>query len=514
MENREDLQNILNNINYLFGKVYLYNMKLFNLSNNRDYKPTYQEIFDFYITSNLMSILKNLTFGYVKSPGIFFNVRCIIEGLALKKSFETGYFKCFNLELLLKQDAIIEYRQYEKFKDYYHLFLIPEDLKCAYDKSYDFYRKTLYSLSEKELKKIINSQIPFACNPKLSFLKIVRDNLGESMATGYSLLSSMIHPTSNEIISHNEEIDYVLEIIKIIEVEYANLPVKIDFTEYSDLIFSSNLANNFLESIRIECDDLEKIVNNFNENFGKNYVSNTFYVISMIIKEMAYDAIFEFFDQVKSKWKILIEMLSEFFEVCINTTDANYSYRILQYHLIVAVARASNMEIEKQNAMSQAYEYYKIKYPDGVSIEEFSRKFEKTTGYTIDEKGKIKTLTQLVSHFADILTNNDSSYKTNYSIKLNYVEAQMLSHANGYLWFANSGAWSDISNIFVLFNQIISLICRCISSLFENLYKKDKQYKYKKTSNLLKHSANHIMNNTNNLYELVSQLNTAFQKVT
>lgn len=80
--------------------------------------------------------------------------------------------------------------------------------------------------------------------------------------------------------------------------------------------------------------------------------------------------------------------------------------------------------------------------------------------------------------------------------------------------FANSGAWSNINNIFLLFNQIISFTCRCISSLFENLYKKDKKYKYKKTSNLLKRSVNHIMNNTNNLYELVSQLNTAFKKVT
>ena len=190
MENKEDLQNILNDINYLFGKVFLYNTKLLRLCNKNDYKPTYQEIFDFYITSNAMSLLKNFTFEYVESPGIFLNARCVIEGLALKKAFETGYFNNVNLELLMEQDAIIEYKEYEKFRDYYHLFLIPEDLKSAYDKSCDFYRNTLSEISEKQLNNIINSQIPFACNPKLSFLKIVRDNLGESMATGYSLLSS------------------------------------------------------------------------------------------------------------------------------------------------------------------------------------------------------------------------------------------------------------------------------------------------------------------------------------
>ncbi len=510
MENKEDLQNILNDINYLFGKVFLYNTKLLRLCNKNDYKPTYQEIFDFYITSNAMSLLKNFTFEYVESPGIFLNARCVIEGLALKKAFETGYFNNVNLELLMEQDAIIEYKEYEKFRDYYHLFLIPEDLKSAYDKSCDFYRNTLSEISEKQLNNIINSQIPFACNPKLSFLKIVRDNLGESMATGYSLLSLMIHPTSNEAKISCEKIVYLLKIIKIIEVEYANLPLEIDLIEYSNLILTSNLAKSFLESIKMEFDDLEKIINNFKENFGNNYVSDTFHAICMTIQEMAFDTIFGFNEQVKSKWKILIEMLSEFFEVYINNGDTDCSYRILQYHTIVAVARVTNMETEKQNAISQAYEYYKKKYPNGIGIEEFSRKFETTTGYTINEKGKIKTLTQLVIHFTDLLTGDNKDSPINYSIKLNYIEAQMLSHANGYLWFANSGAWSDINNIFVLFNQIISFICICMSGLFKKLYKDDRQYKYKKISNLLKHSASHIIDNTNNLYELLLKRNVTF----
>jgi len=38
--------------------------------------------------------------------------------------------------------------------------------------------------------------------------------------------------------------------------------------------------------------------------------------------------------------------------------------------------------------------------------------------------------------------------------------------------FAYLGAWSDINNIFVLFDQIISFIFICIGSLLENLYKK------------------------------------------
>lgn len=43
--------------------------------------------------------------------------------------------------------------------------------------------------------------------------------------------------------------------------------------------------------------------------------------------------------------------------------------------------------------------------------------------------------------------------------------------------FANSGAWSDINNIFVLFNQIISFICmnlpKNIGHIFIEFYRSD-----------------------------------------
>ena len=97
MADNEIIQKVLADINLLFSKVFPYNMKLLKLCNDENYEPTSDDIFDFYITSQAISFLKNFFFPYIESPGIFLNARCIIEGLALKEAFKTDYFDYFNL---------------------------------------------------------------------------------------------------------------------------------------------------------------------------------------------------------------------------------------------------------------------------------------------------------------------------------------------------------------------------------------------------------------------------------
>lgn len=511
MSNNDILKKVLSDVNELFGKVFSYNLKLLRLCNNDNYEPTSDEVFDFYITSQANSFLKNFFYNYIESPGIFLNARCIIEGLALKVAFKNEYFDCFNLELLKNQGALIEHNQYKKFKECYDQFLIPEELESRYYEAYEFFRKTLCSFSESNLKKIVNSNIPFVCNPKLSFQKIVKDNLGNEWATQYSLLSALIHPTSNENLNTQGSFFALLDTIELLKKEYMNLPSNMDLRAYSNFIFCSRDAKAFLDSIKSECTELESVIEDFKKNYGDNYVSNTFHVISMTIQEMALDTIFGFTEQVKEKWKVLLELLSGFYEIYLNTEDVNSSYRMLQYHEDVTVARSCCVEEEKRKALEKAYEFYKMKYPNGVEIDEFSHKFDMPTGFTIDSDGKIKTLTQLVTQFTDFFKASDNhgvSYGT--AMKLNYVEAQMLSHANGYFWYANSGAWTDIDVLFIMFNQLMYFICLCISDLFADSYKEGKHYHDKKTSNLLKHSGKNIMVNTDKLYELLLKRNGKF----
>lgn len=41
---------------------------------------------------------------------------------------------------------------------------------------------------------------------------------------------------------------------------------------------------------------------------------------------------------------------------------------------------------------------------------------------------------------------------------LDYVESQMLSHANGYMWYANRGAWGDVNNIIIGMDMCLMFI--------------------------------------------------------
>ena len=79
----------------------------------------------------------------------------------------------------------------------------------------------------------------------------------------------------------------------------------------------------------------------------------------------------------------------------------------------------------------------------------------------------------------------------------------MVSHANGYLWYANSGAWADIQNVFANFNYVISFICFYMSNIFKNTYSHTKKYKDKKTSNVLKKAGIFIKENTSALCEIL-----------
>ena len=89
------------------------------------------DIVDFHITSNALSLLKNLYHGYQDSIGSLQNVRCIIEGIALKKMYSAGDISTEQIELLQKQVFLIEYNEYNKF-DLIDKILIPEKLERDY----------------------------------------------------------------------------------------------------------------------------------------------------------------------------------------------------------------------------------------------------------------------------------------------------------------------------------------------------------------------------------------------
>lgn len=504
-KSQDSLEKVLSDVNAIFGKVFPYNNVLLEKCNKKGYSPSYDEIFDFYITSHAMSFLKNFYYEYIESPGIFLNARCIIEGLAMKTACRNGYFDNMSLDLIKNQVPIIEYKQYRKFQECHDSSIIPDDIKDKFNEALDFFQAAFPEISKANLKKIASSPLPFACNPKLSFQKVVKDNLGDEWEKRYSILSAMVHPTSNESLTSKGHLFLLLDTLEILKKEYSTLSKGMNLKQYSFLIFSSKDAEGFIDSIKSECTDLESVIDIFNKSFGDNYVSNTFHNISMIIQEMAFDTVFGFTEQVKSKWKVLIELLSVFYEVYLNSEDVNDSYKLMQCHDNLSIARLYNSKEDIDEILSEAYGFYKSKYPNGLSKDSFDIAFEKTTGYTLDADGKTKSLTKLVSQLADLFKEDGKGLSNGHSIKLHYAESQMVSHANGYLWYANTGAWSDVNGLFYLFNQIMYTLCLCMSRFFKNSYKESKREIDKETSNVLAKAGENIAVNTQNLFNLLSK---------
>ena len=140
-----------------------------------------------------------------------------------------------------------------------------------------------------------------------------------------------------------------------------------------------------------------------------------------------------------------------------------------------------------------------------MSKESFDIAFEKTTGYTLDAEGKMKSLTKLVSQLADLFKEDGKGLSNGHSIKLHYAESQMVSHANGYLWYANTGAWSDVNGLFYLFNQIMYMLWICMSKLFEDCYEESKREIDKEISGVLAMAGENVAANTQNRFYLLSK---------
>lgn len=78
-----------------------------------------------------------------------------MKGLPLKQVYKDGDIDEFNIELLKRQDSLIENIQYKKFKELMEHVTIPEEKE--YEEAIKFYKETLSSYSNEEIEKIMNS---------------------------------------------------------------------------------------------------------------------------------------------------------------------------------------------------------------------------------------------------------------------------------------------------------------------------------------------------------------------
>lgn len=462
--------------NILFGKVYSYNYQLMKKSEDLSLERQYQfdDIFSFYISSHAQSWLKNFYYGHWFSPGMMLNSRCILEGLAIKKMREKGDITDEHLELLQVQVFLIEYNNYKNFSDVFELFLIPEKLKEDWERTVAFFQEKLASKFDADkIKKITKSGNPFLCDDKLSYHKIVERYLGEEYAAWYGVLSQCAHPSSNLLSDSFSATQFVLPIWDLVVAEYGKLPFKgLTLGSYIKQCTTSVQAHRYYELIEKQCDILQGAINVMEKHFPNNYFSNTFQTVITLLREVVLDHLLGLNEQVKAKWKIVLDLLASFDFCYIGSFPRSERYDLLVEHTRFKYAKNMQQEYD----LSNAYDAYRGLYPSGVERERFEKAFSMLVGYTVNEKGNVKNLSELVR---DFVKNFEKVGSWSRVMCLDYAESQMISHANGYMWFANSGAWGDVNNILMAADISIDLLLQKTHAIFKlhALSEEDKTYK-------------------------------------
>ena len=322
------------------------------------------------VRSNYKSIfkisVKFMYYGYRESPGMLQNVRCILEGLSMKRMFQAGDISEEKVNLLQVQEFLIEYRYYSRFTDILNLILIPEKLRKDYDDACVLFRSKLETkYNDKEIKNILRSNIPFLCNPAISHRFLIQKYLGSEYAMVYGLCSQIIHPSENNSYKNSECSHFVMLAYVLILNEYSHLPMtKTSLKSHTLMSMSSAIARELYQIIGDETKILEGIAEVFSQFFEDNYVSNTLRTISLLGQEMMFDRLTGFSEQVKVKWKLMMELFSVFHYEYVIQGLCEERYHLLIEHQNIQTLRNCNQHYD----LAHAYEIYKRLYPHGCEM--------------------------------------------------------------------------------------------------------------------------------------------------
>lgn len=474
-------------VNELYGKIYRHNQSLLNLSGSNYLTCSCVDAIDLYITSHALSFLRDIQFELFQSHGFIFNARCIIEGIAVKRYCQSTD-KTLSIELLKKQTAILEYRYYSQLKGIIDYIVIPENLKSDYVDAVSYYRSQLNDYSEIRINEIIKSQIPFLLDPKTNYRKIVGEQLGEDFAKLYGVLSQMVHPSLNDVYSRVNELQLPIYVLELIENEYGNLRRGQYNLEYHCKVSLSSPVPQKLDAlINDECGILVNISNAIQLHFEKNYISDTLITLFFLLKEMMLDTLMGLREQTKSKQKLFLDLISVFHEVQMKDYPEE-QMKLLCRH--AEVQRARN--IEKDYNTDEAFEIYTSIYQNSIDKSTFEYAFLSMTGYLIDEKGHSKSLSKAVKDYLSRFDHAESDINISQVCMLDYLESQMLSHANGYMFFANTGAWSEVNNIFVLSDYFLVDILQTVLSIYKDCTLDEDKKKFKLLINMIRNGIKRI----------------------
>lgn len=351
-------------LDLFWGQLFTYNHILMKRSENEKQfgSETFTDVIDFYLTSQAQCFIKDFLLQHIGSTGMLLTARCFLEGLALKRMYENGKISDLQIELLRHQVHIIEYNYYKEFDDIADKILLVEKLEKDKDDAIKFFQKKLSDkYSEKFINNITKTNKPFLCDPHTNFRKLVGENLGEEYAKIYGLYSQAIHPSVNDFYMNEGIWQTIPEILLLILEEYMSLPQsQLTFNFYSASIYASDIARKYEDLVRQECKILIDISTVFNNFFDKNYTSDTFMSINLLISEMCTDKLLGLCEQVKSKWKIALDMFSSFYKCYITYFPHEEHFKLLEEHERVQIKR----NLGQAYSTERAYSFYKTLYPN------------------------------------------------------------------------------------------------------------------------------------------------------
>lgn len=479
-------------LNLFWGRLFTYNHTLMKRSEDEALygKESLSDIIDFYLTSQAQCFIKDFFLEHIGSQGMLLTARCFLEGLALKRMHNNGKISDLQVELLRHQVYLIEYNYYKEFEDIADKILIPEKLITDRNTAVAFFHeKLLGKFKKKQIDAIIKTNKPFLCDPYTNFRKLIGENLGENYAHIYGLYSQAIHPSVNDFYINDGVWQTIPDILLLMMEEYQILPqVDLTFENYYSAIYSSDISREYESLVKQECKILIEIGEVFKNFFDKNYTTDTLMSVQLLMCEMCSDKLLGLCEQVKSKWKIALDMFSSFYKCYISNFPHEERYKLLEEHERVQ----TNRNIKQNFSVERAYGFYKILYPNGVNLDTFKKGFLTVCGYTINEEGVAQNLTGVVKDFIKKFQAPEAKISWDRSLLLDYMESQMLSHANGYMWFANSGAWGDVNNIIIGTDTCLMFILESVLTVFKVHRDIEKTNHYKTIINVLRNGIKRI----------------------
>lgn len=525
LKKQEDREFMIKKLDRLYASLKQCNNDLLDKANIPDYiGATFDDAINLSITSNALSLLKGFFQNNHYSITNALNIRNIIECYTLLQMNEKGDISDKQKQLFIEQYKLIEYQSYDKadgrYKDLLHL----DELRASYNEARDIFLQEVGD--EKKLKKIISSRVPFLCDEKMNFNALIA-RYCKQYADAYIYLSRMIHPSSYKSIRDEEYHNWLTgSILSIMIKMYDKYPV-VDATTYTmeqNIVyaFGLRLPDNYGQRLydiqKKEWEVLKKLSKDLLAILGgENYISDFIKELTLVMHDINTDSELGYTENVKLKFKVIVEMFACFDEVYFNspqTSSPDYYYYMLILHDCIKDYEERGKELPEE-IVDEVYNKFKKCYPTSVLNRETCLKnFLKALGYLMDEDGKSPGFTELVNNFLDKTTSNEikmgemkedgtikeSNVTLRDYFKLLYKESNNMSHGSGYLFFANSGAWMDDVSIINFIDQSVIKLLMKVGIFFLV----DNSEKNAKVAELCKDAMNKIIELSKEKIEILS----------